>query len=49
MSGYTEDKVVRLALFSSTEDFIQKPFSPTQLNLSVHKLLENRTSTNRDH
>lgn len=49
MSGYTEDKVVRLGLFSSTEDFIQKPFTPTQLNLSVQKLLENRTSTIREH
>ena len=48
MSGYTEDKVVRLGLFSETEDFIQKPFNPTQLNHSVHQLLQNRKATNFD-
>ncbi len=42
MSGYTEDKVVRLGLFSEPDDFIQKPFTPAQLNRSVHKLLQNR-------
>ena len=42
MSGYTEDKVVRLGLFSAPEDFIQKPFTPAQLNHSVHQLLQNR-------
>lgn len=42
MSGYTEDKVVRLGLFSAPDDFIQKPFTPDQLNRSVHQLLQNR-------
>ncbi|MDX1928412.1 MAG: PAS domain-containing protein [Pirellulaceae bacterium] len=42
MSGYTEDKVVRLGLFSAPDDFIQKPFTPAQLNRSVHQLLQNR-------
>lgn len=42
MSGYTEDKVVRLGLFSSPDDFIQKPFTPTQLNRSVRQLLQGR-------
>ncbi len=40
MSGYTEDKVVRMGLFSAPDDFIQKPFTPTQLNRSVHLLLQ---------
>ncbi len=42
MSGYTEDKIVRLGLFSAPDDFIQKPFTPAQLNRSVHELLQNR-------
>lgn len=42
MSGYTEDKVVRLGLFTAPEDFIQKPFTPAQLNRSVHLLLQSR-------
>jgi two-component system, cell cycle sensor histidine kinase and response regulator CckA len=42
MSGYTEDRGVRLGLFSAPEDFIQKPFTPAQLNRCVNQLLQHR-------
>jgi signal transduction histidine kinase len=42
MSGYTEDNVVRLGLFSAPDNFIQKPFTPTQLNQCVYQLLQSR-------
>lgn len=40
MSGYTDDAVVRRGVFTSVDDFIQKPFTPMQLVLRVQDLLK---------
>ena len=40
MSGYTDDAIVRHGVFAKTEQFIQKPFSPSSLGRKVREILD---------
>jgi CheY-like chemotaxis protein len=40
MSGYTDDAVVRHGLETSTDAFIQKPFTPQGLARKVREVLD---------
>jgi DNA-binding NtrC family response regulator len=39
MSGYTDDTMVHHGLLQKDVEFIQKPFSPTQLAIKVREML----------
>ncbi len=45
MSGYSGEVVVKHGLDESRADFIQKPFTPTQLSNKLRSLLENSQSS----
>jgi DNA-binding response OmpR family regulator len=40
MSGYTDDAVLRHGVESSTDAFLQKPFSPVALARRVREVLD---------
>ena len=40
MSGYTDDAVVRHGVFTKTEAFLQKPFTPGNLVSKVRMVLD---------
>ena len=40
MSGYTDDVVLRHGVFTSKLPFIQKPFTPSELLDSIHRVME---------
>ncbi len=44
ISGYTDDEVVKRGVFSSTDAFLQKPFTPAVLARKVHELLHKRAT-----
>jgi CheY-like chemotaxis protein len=40
MSGYTDDAIVRQGLLEADTNFLQKPFTPTQLATAVREILD---------
>lgn len=44
ISGYTDDEVLKRGVYSSTDAFLQKPFTPATLTRMVHELLHKEKS-----
>jgi DNA-binding response OmpR family regulator len=42
MSGYTDDDVVRRGVLATDTEFLQKPFTPTELLQQVRAVLDER-------
>jgi DNA-binding NarL/FixJ family response regulator len=42
MSGYTDDDVVRRGVLATDTEFLQKPFTPTELLQQVRAVLDGR-------
>jgi hypothetical protein len=40
MSGYTDDAIVHLGVFSHDMPFIQKPFSPASVRTKIREVLD---------
>jgi two-component system, cell cycle sensor histidine kinase and response regulator CckA len=45
-SGYTDNPTIRQALMAGDSNFLQKPFSPTQLALKVRNVLDGHLVAN---